>query len=110
MKTLREYIDLLESIEQGVAEGSGNNDNNDFYSGLYAELLGDVNNHSVTDMVNTKNSIKRALESGRLSLADVKSEIHQLESELKKQGVAGNLEESEPLDPIQKIDRLFRDK
>jgi hypothetical protein len=39
-------------------------------------------------MVNTKNSIKRALESGRLSLADVKSEIHQLESELKKQGVA----------------------
>jgi hypothetical protein len=71
-----------------MAEGSGNNDNNDFYSGLYAELLGDVNNHSVTDMVNTKNSIKRALESGRLSLADVKSEIHQLESELKKQGVA----------------------
>jgi len=74
--------------QQGVAEGSGNNDNNDFYSGLYAELLGDVNNYSVTDMVNTKNSIKRALESGRLSLADVKSEIHQLESELKKQGVA----------------------
>jgi len=74
--------------EQGVSEGSGNNDNNDFYSGLYAELLGDVNNHSVTDMVNTKNSIKRALESGRLSLADVKSEIHQLESELKKQGVS----------------------
>jgi len=72
---------------QGVVEGSGNNDNNDFYSGLYAELLGDVNNHSVTDMVNTKNSIKRALESGRLSLADVKSEIHQLESELEKQGV-----------------------
>jgi hypothetical protein len=71
-----------------MAEGSGNNDNNDFYSGLYAELLGDVNNYSVTDMVNTKNSIKRALESGRLSLADVKSEIHQLESELKKQGMA----------------------
>jgi hypothetical protein len=83
-----DIIEAVQALIQGVAEGSGNNDNNDFYSGLYAELLGDVNNHSVTDMVNTKNSIKRALESGRLSLADVKSEIHQLESELKKQGAA----------------------
>jgi uncharacterized small protein (DUF1192 family) len=37
-------------------------------------------------MVNTKNSIKRALESGQLNIADVKTEIHQLEAELKKQG------------------------
>ncbi len=90
--------DIIEAVQaqlQGVAEGSGNNDNNDFYSGLYAELLGDVNNYSVTDMVNTKNSIKRALESGRLSLADVKSEIHQLESELKKQGVAEAMKPSD---------------
>jgi hypothetical protein len=39
-------------------------------------------------MVNTKNSIKRALDSGRLNIADVKTEIRQLEAELKKQGMA----------------------
>jgi hypothetical protein len=69
---------------KGVQEGPANND---FYAGLYAELVGDVSNHSVTDIVNTKNSIKRALESGRLNIADVKTEIRQLEAELKKQGV-----------------------
>jgi hypothetical protein len=97
-KAIRYYLshdedwvsDQLEYLpRQGVSEGSDQDDANDFYAGLYAELFSDVyKNHSMTDQVNIKHRIKRALEDGKLELVSLKSEIHQLESKLKKKGVS----------------------
>jgi len=80
--------------EQGVAEGS-DDDTNDYYAGYYVDLLSQTQNMSVTDRVDTKLRIKRALESGELKLVDLKSEIRALDSEIvrTKKGVAEGFEE-----------------
>ena len=81
----------------GVAEGL-DDDTNDYYAGYYVDLLSQTQNMSVTDRVDTKLRIKRALESGELKLVDLKSEIRALDSEIvrTKKGVAeGSLNEGQ---------------
>jgi hypothetical protein len=97
IRKLQDRIKQLEreyGIDEGVAEGLGD-DTNDYYAGYYVDLLSQTQNMSVTDRVDTKLRIKRALESGELKLVDLKSEIRALDSEIvrTKKGVAEGFEE-----------------
>lgn len=76
-------------LNEGVSEGLDDDDTNDYYAGYYADLLSQIQNMSVTDLVDTKLGIKRALENGELRLVDLKSEIRALDREIirTKQGV-----------------------
>jgi hypothetical protein len=100
IRKLQDRIKQLEreyGIDEGVAEGLGD-DTNDYYAGYYVDLLSQTQNMSVTDRVDTKLRIKRALESGELKLVDLKSEIRALDSEIvrTKKGVAeGSLNEGQ---------------
>jgi hypothetical protein len=117
MKTLREYINLIESVEQGVSEGS-------FGSGYGSVFTLYVNTGEKPSTKTKTKKFKR--EDDAVLWAEDYADQHEMFPNLKMeiqdengdvvweledpQGVAGNLKESEPEDPIQKIDRLFQNK
>lgn len=130
MKTLREYINIIESLEQGVEEG--------LMSSLAARAIkGAANQQTPQEIANMHvRALNQRAPGTKMhnhpDFSDFKREVHSYVSAAKTgeeafrrtmddhvkslakkyfggQGVSKDLDENQE-DPIQKIDRLFRDK
>ena len=94
-------VDMIN--KQGMAEGA--DDTNDYYADYYTDLLSQVRNMSLTDKAKARDQVRRDLASGKVSLADLKMDIRDMDREINKQGMA----EAKTLPKLSDIENMFRD-
>ena len=83
------HVRRAESVAEGIPVDAENVETNDYYASYYADLLSQMRNLSYTDTANIKNNVKRGLDSGKVSLADLRMDILDLDRKIKnKKGVA----------------------
>ena len=96
MKTIREYIDLIESAQTPVAENT--DDDVEHLANTFADLYwsGKFGMTSATEKVKMARDIVQAVEDGRLSIEELRQDIRDLD----KPGVAEALSKTDLLKQV----------